>query len=148
MVRYTGEFVVEDIANGRKYLADLLYAFERGDDLTGWVLFGNTVPTIDAATGDISLDDATPAGGTSVAVRNLAPERSLNAALSMDITRQNDDTSTHTYAGIHWMQAYSLGDELTGVCLWIRANVPQRRYFWYGSGGNGPDVIVAGLPTA
>ena len=46
MVKYKGEFVVSDIANNKKYLADLLFGWDVGDDLSYFTLFGLTNPTV------------------------------------------------------------------------------------------------------
>ena len=98
MVRYRGEFVVKDIANGRQYLADLLYQFELGDSLAAPWILGGTAPTI-ASDGSIRLYDNGAGAGSSqgnIIIPNTLGE--FLGILHMKITRKVDDTSVDTYS--------------------------------------------------
>ena len=102
MARYTGEFVVKDIANNRQYLADLLWKWDVGDALTGWTL-GGTPPTI-AANGKIDFFGNAGAGGAvtaQIVVPNTRGE--LLCIIHFKLTKMLDDTSLSfnaTYCGL------------------------------------------------
>jgi hypothetical protein len=93
MPRFTGRFVTKDIANDKQYLADLLFGWDVGDDLTGWTTGGNTVPTI-AANGKIDLYEASAGGGIwkSWLYRTIPNTMGkMNYVLEFDVTMMADD---------------------------------------------------------
>jgi len=100
--RYAGEFVVKDIANNRQYLADLLWKWDVGDDLTGWTLGGTTVPTI-VANGRIDIFDNTAGAATSFAYRQFANSSGrFDVVISFKFTRMNDDTLVNVAFTAQW----------------------------------------------
>jgi len=96
MVKYSGRFVVKDIANNRQYLADMLYGWNVGDNLTGWTLADTTIPTI-AADGTIRLYDNTAGGGGSSLYYPINIYGNLWTVLSFKFTRKADDVIVAPY---------------------------------------------------
>jgi len=93
--RYKGEFVVKDITNNRQYLADLLFSWDVGDNLSAWSLAGNTLPTV-ASNGWMDFYDNTAGRGYSAARTTSirAGQGEMPIALSCKIRRMPDDSST------------------------------------------------------
>jgi hypothetical protein len=111
MPRYSGSFVVKDIANDKQYLVDLLYAFERGDDLTGWTLGGNTAPTI-TADGKIRLYEVSAGGGiwSSWCYRTMPNTLGkMNYVLEFDITQMAEDFGSFLELIVAGTTAINLG---------------------------------------
>jgi hypothetical protein len=99
MPKYNGRFVVKDIANGRQYLADLLYQFELGDSLAGWTLGGTTSPTI-AANGNMDFYQAGAGAGDSFAKRTIFTGGYNLAVLHQKVTLVVDNNISSGYAGM------------------------------------------------
>jgi hypothetical protein len=98
MVRYSGEFVVQDTAGAKKYLADLLYGWDIGDDLTGWTLGGTTIPTI-ATDGWIRLYDAVPGAGTTSGFYPMPGSMGeFMGVFHFKVIRKADDTSLELFS--------------------------------------------------
>jgi len=148
--RYVGEFVVKDIANDRQYLADLLWKWDVGDDLTGWVLGGTTPPTI-APDGQIDIFDNTPAAFSNTLAIFTLPTLSLGPCyhiFTCKFTKQIDDTSVdnqHFNAGINTTAVL-----FSGGLMMMVSNLAGATYLdWTNQGG---DLLRSNffvvLPTA
>ena len=95
MPKYVGQSNAYDIPNNIIYLGDLLFAWDVGDDLTGWTLGGTTVPTI-AVDGRLKLYDNSVAALSNSMCRIVIPNTmgQLYCIFKCKITQMADDTST------------------------------------------------------
>lgn len=95
MVRYTGRFVVDDALGNKKYLCDMFYHWAAGDDLSGFVLLGTTLPTL-TPDGKIKLYDNTGGAASSYLTKDFPSGRlgNKNWAMMVKLERMADDTST------------------------------------------------------
>ena len=130
MPKYVGQSNAYDIPNNVIYMGDLLYAWDVGDDLTGWLLGSTTPPTI-AADGRLRLYSATPAGGGSsaqIVVPNTLGE--LLCIHHFKLTRMIDDTST-SFAAFY----SGLSDNVpNGGLLWRYSATPSMWGMWWNYG--------------
>jgi len=101
MVKYSGRFVVKDIANNIKYSADLTYKREIGDALIagGIADAGGTTPITVDSDGKIDFLEASAGGGFCFGIHSAFNTQDFrNHVTRIIFTRQNDDTSTGAHA--------------------------------------------------
>ena len=133
MVKYVGQSNAYDIPNNVIYLGDLLYAWDVGDDLTGWTLGGTTVPTI-AVDGRMDLNALNGAGNGISSAYILVPNTlgEFLGIIHAKMTRMIDDSSTYNYDGSLW-----LGDNVFtgGMIQHYDPATPTMWCRWYSPGG-------------
>jgi len=149
MPKYNGRFVVKDIANGRQYLADLLYQFELGDSLAGWTLGGTTFPTI-AADGQIDLFENTNLADQPCYAYITIPNTigRVISILHVKITKQSDDTSLDEIS--FQIQIYPVAG-LAGPCgmnYRVDSSVPRSKLYWNNLIAQGTNVNITFVPLS
>jgi len=148
--RYVGEFVCRDISAGRQFLCNKIWSWSKGDGLTGFVLAGTTVPTIDAQ-GRINLYDAVAGAGNSGLYITVPNTRDIYYVLSFKLMKQVDDTSTPNLAFNCYIAGSAPGMATTpGHGYYTRPAAVNSAHHWWTSlgGGTGPSNSPAFLPVA
>jgi len=143
MPKYVGQSNAYDIPNNIIYMGDLLYAWDVGDDLTGWVLSGNTNPTI-AVDGRIRLYDATGGGGTSAGYFELPNTKgAFLGIVNIKFTRMLDDTSVHQFMFALQFSAHPV--VTGGICINFNSIGGTVELRWINSNYQGVVSSVVGV---
>lgn len=146
--RYSGRFVISDFQNNKKYLFDLRYLWDRGHDLSDWVLNGTTNPTIDAA-GNIDIFDNINLALQSSSMAHPLPNTKgdVPVCFCAKVTRQADESSTN---GVAFNMAI---DHVAGPWT-IRGHgyiydkaAPPSEHHWMSQSGQGYQANVTFNPT-
>jgi len=143
--RYNSRFIVSDIQNNRKYLADQRFGWginKFPDDLSIWSLAG-ILPTV-AVNGKLDIYMSGGGGLSSQAYRALNLLGANWIVISVKVTKMADDTSTSPYgAWIALSNAHGSDTEL----LWMSNNPPGTQRFIFRNDAYLGNLLVTSQPT-